>query len=114
MIVPHTSKQCSDGLCAHVIAFLLMSSRDQRSTDRPFLLIVDDNRDAASFLQRYLQHETGWEVVSTGSVAAAVAKLKERTPDAALLDYSLPDGTGIDVARELRAISPTIPIIIMS
>ncbi len=66
------------------------------------LLLVDDNRDSAESLAallRMLGHEV-WQAYD-GREALAVAR--GRRPDLVLLDIGMPDISGYEVARELRA-----------
>ncbi|HVF35955.1 MAG TPA: hybrid sensor histidine kinase/response regulator [Candidatus Saccharimonadia bacterium] len=66
------------------------------------ILLVDDNRDAAEAMQALLACD-GHTVVLAHTGLAAVALAAEFAPDIAVLDIGLPDITGYDVARRLRA-----------
>jgi two-component system KDP operon response regulator KdpE len=55
----------------------------------------------------------GYEVETADSVETALAAAAMRPPEAVILDLVLPDGTGTDVARELRKWS-SAPIIVLS
>jgi CheY-like chemotaxis protein len=58
----------------------------------------------------------GYDLTIAASLAEARMALRERTPALVLLDRHLPDGDGLDLARELQA-SPTtasIPILLVS
>ena len=66
------------------------------------VLIVDDH---ASFrrLARLLLVVAGFDVIGEATDAGCARELIERLrPDAVLLDVMLPDGSGVDVARELQ------------
>jgi len=70
------------------------------------VLVVDDNIDAAQTLQLLLQasgHEV--EVAHTGLVALECAQ--SMSPELCLLDIGLPDISGNDLARSLRALTHT-------
>jgi ATP-dependent Clp protease ATP-binding subunit ClpA/CheY-like chemotaxis protein len=92
-----------------------------RSTDagetpvsaQPTVLLVDDNRDLLQFLQR-LMAESGWELLAAESANEAQKIVAKRKPNAALLDYMLPDGNGVELAQQLRATMPNLPIILMT
>jgi len=92
-----------------------------RSTDagetpvsaQPTVLLVDDNRDLLQFLQR-LMAESGWELLAAESASEAQKIVAKRKPNAALLDYMLPDGNGVELAQQLRAAMPNLPIILMT
>ena len=74
------------------------------------VLVVDDERLVRwSLGQRLLAR--GWNVTEAGSVAEA---LGAPAPDAAILDYKLPDGDGIEVLRRLRQVDPDLPVIMLT
>jgi two-component system KDP operon response regulator KdpE len=66
------------------------------------VLIVEDDASLAHAVARNLTAR-GYVVRSTGTVEEALAALQERTPAFVLLDIDLPDGSGWDVLRTLRA-----------
>ena len=66
------------------------------------ILIVDDNEMAALGLRRLLEHK-GHSVGVAYSGAAALEYSSERHPQAVVLDIGLPDMSGYEVARRLRA-----------
>ncbi len=77
------------------------------STARSFapakgILIVDDNESAAHALEKLLRLK-GHEVHSIYTGKEVRAEVEKHHPEAILLDIGLPDTTGYDVARELRA-----------
>lgn len=80
---------------------------------QPTVLLVDDNRDLLRFLER-LMAEAGWRLVLAESAREAREAVACRAPDAALLDYMLPDGSGIELGMELRQKSPGASVIIMT
>ncbi len=79
----------------------------------PTVLIVDDNRDLLHFLER-LMAEAGWSLLTAESAGDAKGMIAARKPDAALLDYLLPDRNGVELGLELRRTFPTLPVIIMT
>jgi DNA-binding response OmpR family regulator len=74
-------------------------------------LLVDDEDNLAQNLAEALT-AAGHEVVVSHTVEQALAH--NRRLQTAVLDYRLPDGTGLDVARELRARDPSIQILFIS
>jgi DNA-binding response OmpR family regulator len=66
------------------------------------VLIVEDNELVTGAL-RILFEETGRRVTVAHSVAAAVEAGRNDPPDLLLLDLTLPDGDGLEVARSLGA-----------
>jgi DNA-binding response OmpR family regulator len=65
------------------------------------LLIVEDERDLANALRIGLVRE-GYAVDIANSIAEASDKLGHTAYDVALLDITLPDGNGLDLARAVR------------
>jgi PAS domain S-box-containing protein len=66
------------------------------------VLVVDDNRDAADSLAMLLEmHGHGVHVGHSGSEALQIAR--QELPQAVILDIGMPDMSGYDVARQIRA-----------
>jgi two-component system, OmpR family, response regulator RegX3 len=76
------------------------------------ILLVEDEESIATPLSESLVRE-GFSVEVTGTAAEAVELARRLEPDLVLLDLMLPDGSGLDVCRELRSSSET-PIIIVT
>jgi len=79
----------------------------------PTVLLVDDNRDLLQFLER-LMAESGWELLTAESATEARKIVARRRPNAALLDYMLPDGNGVELAQQLRLSMPNLQVIMMT
>jgi CheY-like chemotaxis protein len=77
------------------------------------VLIVEDERiqceEMASFLAR-----AGLTIVMAHNGATGIAQARRYTPRVALLDYNLPDMTGVQVAEQLRTFLPETAILIAS
>ena len=78
----------------------------------PRVLVVDDEQQILRALRTSLRG-AGYEVETAETVEGALAAAAMRPPEAVILDLVLPDGTGIDVARELRTWSAA-PVIVLS
>jgi two-component system KDP operon response regulator KdpE len=76
------------------------------------VLVCDDELQILRGL-RIVLREAGFEVVTASSVAEAVDAAALRTPDAAILDLILPDGSGVEICRQLRSWSQ-MPILMLS
>src|SRR5215472_13263125 len=85
-----------------------------RQADRPTVLLVDDNRDVLIFLEHLMTIHAGWRILTAQSVAEARQVPKDNKIDAALLDYLLLDGTGVQLGLELRESMPQLIVVIMS
>lgn len=79
------------------------------------LLIVDDHPLFREGLKVILRRDPQFEVAGeAGSSAEALRVAKACRPDLAVLDISLPDRSGIQLARELRQMLPDLAIIMVS
>jgi len=76
------------------------------------LLIVEDHEDTRQVLQRLLTIK-GHQVTTVGTAQEALAIYKEERFDAVISDLGLPDGSGLDLMRELQRQRP-IPGIALS
>jgi two-component system response regulator RegX3 len=76
------------------------------------VLLVEDEESITEPLAEALSRE-GFEPVIARTVAEGIELGTSRSPDLVLLDLGLPDGSGLDVCRELRARS-SVPVIILS
>jgi len=74
--------------------------------------VVDDEQQILRALRTSLRG-AGYEVETAETAEGALAAAAMRPPEAIILDLVLPDGTGIDVARELRTWS-SAPVIVLS
>lgn len=80
------------------------------------LLIVEDDETVAEFLVDNLRQD-GFAVTTAATATDAIAVLRRGVPDIALLDVSLPDGSGLDVVRMIRggeAGAPDVGVIMVS
>jgi len=77
---------------------------------RERVLIVDDDDDIRHLLLLTLRHE-GWEILEARTGAEALATLRERGPAAALIDFQLPDMSGLELIRLARAADPDLACI---
>lgn len=78
------------------------------------LAIEDEPRNAA--LLRAILTPAGYALTIATTLAEARASLRDGTPALVLLDRHLPDGDGLDLARELQASPDTgaIPVLLVS
>ena len=76
------------------------------------VLVVDDEPQFLRALETNLRG-AGYEVETATTAKEALAAAGLRPPDAIILDLLLPDGTGTEVSRELRAWSEA-PIVLVS
>src|SRR5450432_1283402 len=79
----------------------------------PTVLLVDDNRDLLHFLER-LMADAGWTLLTAESATDAKRLMQEHKPNAALLDYMLPDGNGVELGVEFLQAVPQMLVIVMT
>jgi DNA-binding NarL/FixJ family response regulator len=71
--------------------------------DKLRVMVVDDHQMVVQALVVALSREPDIEIVATASsVAGAVEGVSDAKPDVLLIDYYLPDGTGVDAVRGLE------------
>ena len=74
------------------------------------ILIVDDEASLRDFLEIVFQ-EDGWRVQTAATLAEARQSLQKSEPDLVLCDLMVPDGSGIDLLREIKEKSPSVALI---
>jgi DNA-binding NtrC family response regulator len=77
------------------------------------LLLVDDEPEVRLPIRRFFVHK-GFEVQEAGSLAEAVAAFQTSRPDLYLLDYSLPDGDGLELLGRLKGLDPSVPAVVLT
>ncbi len=77
------------------------------------LLVVDDHTELLDLVQRALTRD-GHVVRCAKSLAEARDALIAHTPDVLILDLALPDGTGIELCKELRGLGAGYPILLLT
>ncbi|HEY9565555.1 MAG TPA: response regulator [Nocardioides sp.] len=79
------------------------------------VLVVDDDFMVASIHTRFVERTPGFTVVGVAATAATAKQEIERLrPDLVLLDVHLPDMTGIDLLRTLRAEGNDIGVVMVT
>jgi len=79
------------------------------------VLIVDDDFMVAKVHAAFVAALDGFQVVGTATTgAAALAEVERLRPDLVLLDVYLPDMTGLDVLRRLRADGSAVDVVVIS
>lgn len=78
------------------------------------IMVVDDH-DVVRMGLTALLEDSEFEVVSeSGSVAEAVEKSRQASPDIILMDVRLADGSGIDACRQILLRQPTVRVIMLT
>jgi DNA-binding NarL/FixJ family response regulator len=86
------------------------------SDDGPIrVYLLDDHEVVRQGLKALLEGAGGIEVVGeSGSAVEATSRIPASKPHVAVLDARLPDGSGIEVCRSVRAVDPSINALILT
>lgn len=77
------------------------------------VLVVDDNKDIVEFLRLLLSHH-GLTVLCAYSGQECLETVRSRPVDVIILDVMMPGIDGLDVCKELKRTSPSLPVILLT
>ena len=77
------------------------------------ILYVEDHDDTSELIRLVLQQQN-YEVVLDRTVASALRTAREQHFDLYLLDSRLPDGSGVDLCKEIRKFDLSTPVVFYS
>lgn len=78
------------------------------------VFVLDDHELVRLGLQDLLEGHGFTVVGSSGSAAEAARLIPALRPDVSVLDARLPDGTGIEVCRDVRSVDPSLKCLILT
>jgi two-component system response regulator DevR len=79
------------------------------------VFLLDDHEVVRTGLRSLLEQSEDISVVGeAGTVAEALARIPPIHPDVAILDVRLPDGSGVEVCREIRSQMPDIACLMLT
>jgi len=79
------------------------------------VLIVDDSKLARIVAGKALAAlQPDWDRIEAGNAQDALDIIGQRKIDLAMIDYNMPEKDGLELAAELRAIHPTMPIAVIT
>ena len=78
------------------------------------IVLVDDHPIVRAGFRQLLDMQSGWGVVELGSAAELAAYLRGGEVDVLVLDLSLADADGLVLIRQVLAVKPMLPIIVLS
>lgn len=77
------------------------------------ILIIDDNKDILFALSEICNYK-GWHPFTAESVEKGIELIKDHEVDLIIIDYHLPVINGMVGVKLIRALSPTVPIIVLT
>jgi DNA-binding NarL/FixJ family response regulator len=92
-----------------------MAVKKKSCKDKKRVLVVDDHPMMRQGLAQLIENESDLVVcceADTAGQALDVVSLKK--PDLALVDLSLPDKSGLELIKDIRALRPDLPILVVS
>ena len=84
----------------------------RRRADRT-ILVIDDDVLVRQSIVAYLD-DSGYLVHDESNGASGIAWFKRHKPDLVLTDLRMPDMDGLSILRQVKAIDPDIPVIVVS
>lgn len=83
--------------------------------DTARIMIVDDHDVVREGLRALIQKRTDFDFVGEAdSVAAAIEEARRSEPDVVIMDVRLPDGSGVEACREIRAQRPETKVLMLT
>lgn len=84
-------------------------------TDAIRILIVDDHAVVRIGLRTVLANATGFRVVGeAGTVVDSISLALQSRPDVVLMDVRLPDGSGVEACRRIKADNPEVRVVMLT
>ena len=112
MTFGHTYNQEIVDPIAAIGSILIAQPQTVSNTMKEQILVVEDDRRIRDMLRRTLVFE-GYDVVAAEDGEEALRHVRDKLPDAVVLDLMLPGIDGLEVCRRLRAVSD-VPIIMLT
>jgi CheY-like chemotaxis protein len=83
------------------------------TTDKPLILLVDDESDSLAYLFDLL-HNEGYRVLPTSSPLDALDHATRRQPDLMISDLRMPDLDGLELLDRVKKVSPRTRVILLT
>lgn len=77
------------------------------------ILVIEDQEDLAELYESTLR-KAGYEATIAYTGEEGVAEFEARAPEAVLLDMTLPEMHGTKVLEQIRALSPAVPVLVVT
>lgn len=85
-----------------------------KQSGRKSVFLLDDHELVRRGLRELLESEGFVVIGESGSAEEATRRIPALAPDVSILDVRLPDGTGIEVCRDVRSIDPSLSCVILT
>jgi len=79
----------------------------------PNILVVEDDNAFRRILVAAFK-ERGYDAEGVADAAAAIRAAEKESPEMAVVDLRLPDQSGLDVVRQLKALDPSTAIVVLT
>ncbi|MGB7837431.1 MAG: response regulator transcription factor, partial [Terrimicrobiaceae bacterium] len=90
-------------------------TKDRQTSRKTRVLIVDDHPMTRTGLAYLINHQPDMTVCCEAQNAAqALEAVINNKPDLVLTDFTLPDKNGLELIKDLKAIAPRLPILVIS
>lgn len=84
-------------------------------TDEVRIVVADDHAILRSGLKLLLNNQDNWTVIGeAGSGQQTLALVEQLQPTVLLLDINMPDGDGLSILKDIRAIAPATRVLILT
>ncbi|GAC1652870.1 MAG: hypothetical protein NVS9B15_13430 [Acidobacteriaceae bacterium] len=80
---------------------------------RPLILCVDDE-EAALTLRKMVLQKNGFEVLTATNSTDALQLMRENKVNMVVTDHLLGKESGVELAKEIKSLAPTIPVVLLS
>ena len=77
------------------------------------ILLVDDE-ESIQIVYREEFEDEGYQVISALDGTSGLEKFKEEEPDLVILDIQMPGMNGVEVLRQMKMLSPSVPVVLSS
>ncbi len=108
----HLSKPITESILIHCICYQLESRLEDQDTTSPRVLLIEDDADARAITALLIEN-LGWQVDQAETGAQAEETYQRVRPQLVLMDMSLPDCRGDELAEKLRQLEPECPPIVL-
>jgi DNA-binding NarL/FixJ family response regulator len=93
----------------------MAESNNINNTARKRILLVDDHPVMRTGMRLLFANTPDFEVCNeVGNAAEAVGLVTRAKPDIVVLDLGLPDRNGLEVLKDIQALDPNLPVLIVS